>query len=140
MAQTAPYATSGSGKVDTESARRSLGGVNILIVEDDPLLADDLRILFERHGASVQAVATSVQAALESLDKTTPDCAVVNGGVAYETAMRVTKRLNELGVPYLIQSGHAESGLPPELKDALFFTKPIDETKLIEGVEAMIKG
>ena len=52
--------------------------------------------------------------------------------------MRISKRLNELGIPYLIQSGHSEQKLPDDLKGSRFLAKPIEQRRLIESVVAML--
>lgn len=115
-----------------------LQNVTVMVAEDDPLLADDLLKILSDEGAAVAGPVSSIQAALELLDHQHPDCAVVNAGIAYETAMRISKRLRELNIPYLIQSGHSEQKLPEELKGSRFLAKPIERHRLIESVVAML--
>jgi hypothetical protein len=83
------------------------------------------------------SLVSDVEAALDLLENARPDCAIQNAGAAYETAMRISKRLNELGIPYLIQSGHSEQKLPDERKGSGFSAKPIERRRLIESVVAM---
>ena len=115
-----------------------LQNVTVMIAEEDPLLADDLLNILTEEGASVAGPVSSVEAALDLLENAKPDCAILNAGVAYETAMRISKRLNELGIPYLIQSGHSEQKLPDDLKGSRFLTKPIERRRLVESVVAML--
>ncbi len=115
-----------------------LHNVTVMVAEEDPLLADDLRNILTEHGATVAGPASNVEAALELLENSKPDCAILNAGVAYETAMRISRRLNELGIPYLIQSGHSEQKLPDDLKGSRFLAKPIERQRLIESLVAML--
>ena len=115
-----------------------LQNVTVLVAEEDPLLADDLLTMLTDEGATVVGPVSTVEAALELLESAKPDCAILNAGVAYETAMRISKRLNELGVPYLIQSGHSEQKLPSDLKGSRFLSKPIERRHLIESVVTML--
>ncbi len=109
-----------------------------MVAEEDPLLADDLLHILTAEGATVAGPASDVQGALDLLENVKPDCAILNAGVVYETAMRVSKRLNELGIPYLIQSGHSEQKLPDGLKGSRFLAKPIERRRLVESVVAML--
>ncbi len=68
-----------------------------------------------------------VEAALELIENAKPNCAIQNAGVAYETAMRIAKRLNEMGIPYLIQSDHPAQKLPHNLKGSRFLAKSAEE-------------
>ena len=97
---------------------RSGGGkpvLNILIVEDEPLLADTLRRLIElnplfaqtlRHLVElnplyeVTAVAADSASALAAVEERTPDLALVDLQLANgTTGFPVAVKLNELGVP-----------------------------------------
>jgi CheY-like chemotaxis protein len=115
-----------------------LQNVTVLVAEEDPLLADDLLKILSEEGATIAGPVSGIDSALELLEHQQPDCAVVNAGIAYETAMRLSRRLKQLGIPYLIQSGHSELKLPEELKGSRFLAKPIERQRLIESVVAML--
>ncbi len=115
-----------------------LQNITVMVAEDDPLLADDLLNILTEAGAVVAGPASNVKSALDLPENAKPDCAILNAGVAYQTAMGISKRLNELGIPYLIQSGHSEQKLPDDLKGSRFLAKPIERRRLVESVAAML--
>jgi PleD family two-component response regulator len=114
----------------------SLNNVTILIADDNAASADELRRLLETEGAKVLGPAADIEATLAVLETSTPDCVILNAGIAYETAMRVTKRLNAISVPYLIQSDESDA-LPETLRDARRLSRG-DRHKVIDVVKAMI--
>ncbi len=78
---------------------------NILILEDEPLIAMDLQHAFEDAGAQVQ-VATNCDRAFEMLNSTTFDGAVldVNLGKGH-TCKPVAIELRDRGIPFLLHTG-----------------------------------
>lgn len=113
--------------------------VTVLIVEGDVPTADALRAALEQEGAAVFGPATDIDAALIALEKLKPDCAIVSAALAYETAMRLPKRLNAIGVPYLIWSDEPGDGASVEGRNA-HPGRTVDRAQLSEAVRTMIAG
>jgi len=90
----------------------NLGGLNILVVEDDNDTRELLRVLLESHGGKVH-VASSVAEALTSYDQSRPDVLVADIGMpdynGYTLIGRVRARDRERGniVPAIALTAYA---------------------------------
>jgi hypothetical protein len=84
-------------------AKRSLDGVTILIVEDEPLIRTDLQQIIEKAGARVLSAngAESARCLVESPD--------LSGAVLDWIDVDICRCLTERGVPFVFYSGRAAS-------------------------------
>jgi DNA-binding LytR/AlgR family response regulator len=83
--------------------------MNILIVEDDPFVAEDLKEKLEKLQHHVTDVAESYDAALESIRKNKPDLALVDIELKGElTGIDLSEQLQRLAIPFLYLSGLEE--------------------------------
>lgn len=76
---------------------------DILVVEDDPMIALDLEAELERFGTV--GLAGSVAQALAAIERRAPLAAVMDFNLGDETSEPAARRLHELGVPFLMLSG-----------------------------------
>jgi signal transduction histidine kinase/ActR/RegA family two-component response regulator len=87
-------AVAGEGRPDVASASTSRRSVRVLVVEDNPDIADSLRMLLEVLGHRVRTVGDGV-AALEAARANVPDVMLVDIGLpgidGYEVARRVRR-------------------------------------------------
>lgn len=111
-----------------------LGGAQVLIVEDEYLLADDLvRALKKAGGDPVGPVSTIAQA--EELVKTQSiDAAIVDVNLRGEMASEFIKRLAATSLPCLIVSGYASDALPECLGHVARLEKPINPASVIRAL------
>jgi len=94
---------------------------DILIVEDDPLLALDFSDTLTSIGvASVRRAARS-QDALAMIAEHAPDFAVLNVALVRETSFAVAEQLDELGIPFVFVTGY----VAPKTFPAKFVTRPV---------------
>ena len=96
---------------------------NILIVEDEPLIALDLSIIVrESFGAEV-TLASSVSAARRVIDDNTRfvflDMNVIDG-----TTFELARMLLEWNVPFAFATGSRRSDVPGDLQFVPFLSKP----------------
>jgi CheY-like chemotaxis protein len=88
-----------------------LEGLRVLVVEDDPIIALDVKATLERAGATVIGTAYRIAQALALLD-TEFDVAVLDFRLEAETAQPVAAKLSPRGVPLLFYTssrGHPQS-------------------------------
>ncbi len=104
-----------------------LRGRHVLIVEDEYLLAEDLRMTLERFGAEVLGPVPSVGEAMASVaDHPELDGAVLDMNLRGNMVFPVADMLTARGVPFLFTTGYAVSAIPDRYADVTRFEKPFD--------------
>jgi CheY-like chemotaxis protein len=131
--------------VPGETVPVSLGGLRILIVEDEPSARDSMRIILQRCGAEVAAVGSARQA-LETLAEGRFDVLVSDiampGGDGYELLRRVRALAPEDGgqipaVAVTAQTGPESRSRALEGGFQLYLNKPVDAAHLVRLVTAL---
>ncbi len=111
-----------------------LGGLSILIIEDDFYLADDAQQALEAAGAAVLGPVSNADDALELLARTRPDCALVDvnlgGGANFVSA----EALQRLGVPFVFLTGYDESIIPAQFASIPRLQKPAARSALLAAL------
>ncbi|MEZ5842857.1 MAG: response regulator [Hyphomicrobiaceae bacterium] len=104
-----------------------LKGLRVLLVEDDFLLALDMRMHFEQAGAIVVGHAASLSQALQFVAGGEPfDAAVVDLDLRGEAAYPVADALLARGVRFVFTTGYDQSVIPPRFGSVERFEKPVD--------------
>jgi DNA-binding NtrC family response regulator len=85
------------------------GVERVLLVEDSMLIALDAEETLNQAGIEDVAVAGSVAAALEEIDKRMPDFALLDFNLGNETSEAVAEVLTEAGVPYCFATGYGDA-------------------------------
>ena len=121
------------------SEHGTLLGKNVLVVENEWLIADDLRRSLASEGARVLGPVASVDQALALIDKTVKiDAAVLdihlNGG---SDVYAVAERLRELDIPFMFATGYDQLGIRCDFAEVPHVTKPFQPSSL-GGVLATI--
>jgi DNA-binding response OmpR family regulator len=118
----------------------SLKGARILVVEDEPFIAFDLKMAIEDAGASAIGPASTIAEALDLIAHETPDGAILDVNLPDGTIAAVLDALS--GKTSMVV--HTGVGLPADVR-ALYplvpvFTKPTDPAVLLSHVAAALKG
>ncbi len=114
------------------------GRCRILIVEDEALIAIEIAELIDEQGYEVVGPAASVQAALDHIERTGCDGAILDVNLGRETSEAVALRLKEMGTPFTIVSGYAREQLPPSMRDATLVGKPVSPDALLSEIGRVI--
>jgi CheY-like chemotaxis protein len=114
------------------SQKRALAGTTILVVEDEYLIADDLRHDLVEQGAIVLGPVATIDAALAVLDQTRPDLSIVDINLRGDPAFPVADRLVTLGVPYVFATGYDAAAVPERFSTAARHEKPIRSAQLLD--------
>ena len=113
----------------------------ILIVEDEPFIALELKATIEDAGGKVVGPVGSVSAALALLQTCVVAAAVLDVQLIDRDVAPVAEALVERGVPFVFQSARS---LPLDLQlrcpDAVVFEKPISAESLNATLSALIEG
>lgn len=111
-----------------------LQGARILVVEDEPFIAFDLKLAIEDMGASAIGPAATIAEALDLIAAEEPDGAILDVNLPDGTIGRVLDALaSHVGVVV-----HTGVGLPPDIRAAhpgvRVFTKPTDPNILLQHI------
>ncbi len=99
----------------------------ILVVEDEYLMAEELREALEDAGAHVLGPAPTVDAALRLLaDGAAPDAAILDVNLGGERSFPVADALAARGVPFVFATGYDAWALPLAYQGAQRCEKPVD--------------
>lgn len=79
---------------------------DILLVEDEALIAMLLEEMLADIGYRVCATAADLQAALAAVETTDFDAAILDVSLAGQSSLPVARRLDALGKPYLFATGY----------------------------------
>ncbi len=111
----------------------------VMIVEDEPLIAFDLKDMLEETGEFVVVgMAGSVAEALTMAPECGCDLALLDVNLRGEHSGPVAAALKARGVPFLAISGYSRNQIPDALKNAHFLAKPVRTDELLEAARALI--
>jgi CheY-like chemotaxis protein len=110
---------------------------DVLIVEDDPIIALDFEDTILDFGVKTVRSAGSVSRALELIADRAPDFALLDVGLVREKSFAVAERLDALGIPFAFVTGYgADVALP-----AAFAQKPrLPKPCSADALAAVLKG
>ena len=87
---------------------------DVLVVEDDPIIALDFEDTIRGFGVKTVRIAANVATALELIDQRVPQFALLDVGLFREKSFAVAERLEALSIPFAFVTGYgADAMLPP---------------------------
>ena len=108
-------------------ALSSIKGRRVLVVEDEYMLAEDLREELERQGALVMGPVASVADALELLRSgPAPYVAILDINLGGEMAYPVADALRARDIPFIFATGYEAQAIPKAYKDVPRAEKPVE--------------
>ncbi|MGB0916526.1 MAG: LytR/AlgR family response regulator transcription factor [Flavobacteriales bacterium] len=117
----------------------------ILIVEDEPLLADDIEAILEDAGYEVVGIAAKGEHALQMIENTSPDMVLLDISIDGDMdGIMLAEKINtHFGVPFVFLTSHTDKLTINRVKQthpAGFIVKPFTEKSVLSNVEiAMYK-
>ena len=113
----------------------------ILLVEDEYMLAQDLRRELEDVGAVVLGPEPSVKLALARVaTEAHIDAAVLDVNLAGERVFPVADALAARNVPFLFSTGYQDEIIERRFPGATTCDKPIDTRRLLNTLQNMVHG
>jgi len=98
---------------------------DVLVVEDDPIIALDFEDTVLRFGVKTVRTAGNVARALQLIEERVPDFALLDISLVREKSFAVAERLEMLGIPFAFISGYGvDAGLPTALAQMPRLPKP----------------
>jgi DNA-binding NtrC family response regulator len=98
---------------------------DVLIVEDDPIIALGLEDTILGFGVATVRTAASVARALEMIAERAPDFALLDVGLVREKSFAIAERLEALKIPFVFVTGYgAADTFPARFANKPKLTKP----------------
>ena len=120
----------------SESSKPASSPRRILVVEDEYLLAYDLRRDLEAAGAQVLGPAATVSEALRLLDGASlPDAAVLDVNLGGDKVFPLARTLRSRGVPFVFVTGFEAWALPREFAEVPCYEKPVQMRQVLEALD-----
>lgn len=110
---------------------------DVLIVEDDPLIALDFEDTILGFGVRTVRTAGTVARALEMIADRAPDFALLDVGLVREKSFAIAERLDALKIPFVFVTGYGAAGTFP----AAFARRPrLPKPYSAEELKALLYG
>ena len=113
---------------------------NILIVEDEPLLAYMLEELLTEEGFKIAGVATRLEMALTMIAAGGCDAAILDANLAGVSAAPAAAALTTRGVPFLVLSGYSPEQQKDAFPGARLLQKPCRPDTLIQALNDILRA
>jgi CheY-like chemotaxis protein len=119
-----------------EPATHDSWPADVLIVEDDPIIALDFEDTMLGFGVKVVRTAGNVAKALQLIADQAPEFALLDVGLVREKSFAVADRLAAMKIPFVFVTGYgADVRLPPAFADQPRLPKPCST----EALQAALK-
>jgi DNA-binding response OmpR family regulator len=115
-----------------------LRGQQIVIIEDEPVIALDLKLALAEAGADVIGVAATLKDALRLAEAPGLTGAIVDLRLQDGSAREVARRLTERGIPFLFYSGLDDSPTARSWPKAPLLTKPQSPAAVVDMLARII--
>ena len=113
----------------------ALTGRNILIVEDESLVAMLLETILEDMGCTTVGPISNIDDALKLLADNVPlDGALLDVNVAGREVFPVAAALQARNIPFVFSTGYGEGGLPDEWRGLPVIQKPFTEAAVHDAL------
>lgn len=114
--------------------------IRILIVEDEPLIAEDIRDCLTNVDYSVSAVAHNKEQALEALKRETPDLALLDINLGKNMdGLEIAKTINDrYYIPFIFLTSYSNQPVIDQAKVTRpmgYIMKPFNERDLFSSIE-----
>jgi DNA-binding response OmpR family regulator len=114
-----------------------LGGLCVLVVEDDYFVANESAKVLRDHGARVLGPVPDMERARGLLAGELPDCVLLDVNLKGELAYPLAQDLLDRGIPTAFTTGYDANFLPSGLQGMPCLLKPIETRELIRVVRML---
>lgn len=122
-----------------QTAPALMSELDLLLVEDQMLVAADVEIMLADHGIDKVTTVPSASEALRRLRDFTPDVAILDVNLGSETSLPVAEELTRRNVPFVFATGYSDRSIIPASFDAPVVRKPYEAAALIGAVMKVLE-
>jgi DNA-binding response OmpR family regulator len=113
----------------------------VLVLEDEALIALNVQDELQDAGYEVAGPFSTCSAALEWLQTTTPDMAILDAALKDGPCREIALELSRREVPFLIYSGYQEDRqLLSEFDHITWIEKPVPSEVLVQACQQLLVG
>ncbi len=113
--------------------------LRILIIEDEPLIALDLRDMLVDAGFEIAGIGETLAEALELVRSAAYDAVVMDANLAGISAGPAAVELTARGVPFVVVSGYTPDQQPDIMRAAPFIDKPCRPATLVQALHGIAR-
>lgn len=133
--------TGEKGQANISGQSEALGAArpkHILIVEDSMIIALDTAEILRRLGIEDVSTCSSVAGAIEAIERTEPDYAIVDFNLGSETSEPIIRELRNRSIPFVLATGYGDvSEQAAKLGAAGVLKKPYGQQEIIQTVPGL---
>ena len=118
----------------------NLPDVELLLVEDQMLIAADVEMMLAAHGLRRVTTIPSAAEALRKLEQFSPDVAILDVNLGTGTSLPVAQELTRRGIPFMIATGYTDRAVIPAHLNVPVLRKPYEVSVLISPVAEVLAG
>ncbi len=108
-----------------------LTGLNVLLVEDQSLIAMDVEEMLRELSCADVMTAVRVSQAINLMSTSTPDLAILDLNLGQETSEAVADELTRLSIPFMFATGYSDgTGVPARFSSVPVVNKPMSRESL----------
>jgi CheY-like chemotaxis protein len=116
-----------------------LGGLHILLIEDQSLIALDTEAMLHELGATTVETLAAVEPALSWLDHHRPHAAVLDINLGTTSSFAIAEKLAQHSIPFIFTTGYGEDvAVPPQFSGILIVAKPYSVEAMGQALLACI--
>ena len=123
-----------------EKETSTLAGKRLLVVEDEVLVALDIVTALEGAGAVVAGSAGTAKDALNIINNTSLDAALLDANLRGDPVDEIANALAARSVPFLFVTGYGPEGLPKGFGGSGILSKPFGQEQLVAAVSLLVQA
>ena len=114
---------------------------NVLIVEDNLIIAMEAEDVFQNLGVQKTTLVSSNDQAITHLNKETVDFALLDVNLGSENSIPTAKQLKKMGIPFIFATGYGEMFDRPDfVTDIICISKPYDSDMINSALSKTFNG
>ena len=110
----------------------------VLVLEDDVLQGEHVCDLLLGEGMEPLGPVATAEAAVELLDTTTVDAAILDIRLQNGLCFKVARALRQKQIPFLFLTGSVQEVIPQEFEAVPLLLKPFDAQRLLELLRGLL--
>ena len=114
--------------------------IRVLVVEDEPLVAENLRADLVDAGFAVVGVAARLEKALRLIEEVAFDVAILDANLAGTSAAPAAAALSARKLPFVVLSGYAREQLQRQFSEGVYLQKPYRVAELVDHLRSLLRG